>query len=300
MSLNDILPAKIAEVEKIIYSYLPVRKDYQKTVVDAMEYSVKVGGKRLRPMIMQEVYSLFGGEDLIIQPFMAAIEMIHTYSLVHDDLPAMDNDRLRRGKDTTWVKYGEAMAVLTGDALLNYAFETAMKAFDMTEDPSVTRRIVRALQLLMSKAGIDGMVGGQVADVEAEKEHIKLDADRLLFIHRYKTGALLEISFLVGAVLAGADPVSYGKLQRAALDVGVAFQIQDDILDMIGDEALLGKPVGSDEENGKETYVTIHGMDKAKADVEAMSNEAIELISSIPGDNRFLVELIENLVDRKY
>ena len=282
------------EVEQIVTSFLPKEEGYQKTVLEAMNYSVSAGGKRLRPMLMLETYRMFGGTSKVIEPFMAAIEMIHTYSLIHDDLPAMDNDEYRRGRKTTHVVYGEAMAILAGDALLNYAFETAASAFVLDEgNPAIGK----AFMILASKAGVYGMIGGQVVDVESEGKEI--DADTLKFIHIHKTSALLESAMLIGAVLAGASEQQQRTVELAARELGLAFQIRDDILDVTGNTDELGKPVGSDENNHKNTYVALEGLEKAKEDVKRYSESAIDRLKSLPVRNEFLYELIEELIDRR-
>lgn len=282
------------EVEQIVTSFLPKEEGYQKTVLEAMNYSVSAGGKRLRPMLMLETYRMFGGTSKVIEPFMAAIEMIHTYSLIHDDLPAMDNDEYRRGRKTTHVVYGEAMAILAGDALLNYAFETAASAFVLDEgNPAIGK----AFMILVSKAGVYGMIGGQVLDVESEGKEI--DADTLKFIHIHKTSALLESAMLIGAVLAGASEQQQRTVELAARELGLAFQIRDDILDVTGNTDELGKPVGSDEKNHKNTYVALEGLEKAKEDVKRYSESAIDRLKSLPVRNEFLYELIEELIDRR-
>ena len=282
------------EVEQIVTSFLPKEEGYQKTVLEAMNYSVSAGGKRLRPMLMLETYRMFGGTSKVIEPFMAAIEMIHTYSLIHDDLPAMDNDEYRRGRKTTHVVYGEAMAILAGDALLNYAFETAASAFVLDEgNPAIGK----AFMILASKAGVYGMIGGQVLDVESEGKEI--DADTLKFIHIHKTSALLESAMLIGAVLAGASEQQQRTVDLAARELGLAFQIRDDILDVTGNTDELGKPVGSDEKNHKNTYVALEGLEKAKEDVKRYSESAIDRLKSLPVRNEFLYELIEELIDRR-
>lgn len=282
------------EVEQIMTSFLPKEEGYQKTVLEAMNYSVSAGGKRLRPMLMLETYRMFGGTSKVIEPFMAAIEMIHTYSLIHDDLPAMDNDEYRRGRKTTHVVYGEAMAILAGDALLNYAFETAASAFVLDEgNPAIGK----AFMILASKAGVYGMIGGQVVDVESEGKEI--DADTLKFIHIHKTSALLESAMLIGAVLAGASEQQQRTVELAARELGLAFQIRDDILDVTGNTDELGKPVGSDEKNHKNTYVALEGLEKAKEDVKRYSDSAIDRLKSLPVRNEFLYELIEELIDRR-
>ena len=282
------------EVVQIVTSFLPKEEGYQKTVLEAMNYSVSAGGKRLRPMLMLETYRMFGGTSKVIEPFMAAIEMIHTYSLIHDDLPAMDNDEYRRGRKTTHVVYGEAMAILAGDALLNYAFETAASAFVLDEgNPAIGK----AFMILASKAGVYGMIGGQVLDVESEGKEI--DADTLKFIHIHKTSALLESAMLIGAVLAGASEQQQRTVELAARELGLAFQIRDDILDVTGNTDELGKPVGSDEKNHKNTYVALEGLEKAKEDVKRYSESAIDRLKSLPVRNEFLYELIEELIDRR-
>lgn len=285
---------RIEQIEHIVGGYLPKEEGYQQTILKAVNYSVLAGGKRLRPMLMQETYRLFGGKERVVEPFMAAIEMIHTYSLVHDDLPAMDNDEYRRGKETTWKVYGEAMGILAGDALLNLAFETATQAFDL--DPA-NPAIGRAMQILAKKAGIYGMVGGQVVDVESENT-TDMTKDRLDFIYRLKTSALIESSMLIGAVLAGATEEEQKIIEQAAGKVGLAFQIQDDILDVTSTMEVLGKPIGSDEKNHKVTYVTYEGIEKARDDVKALSTEAINLVESLSGKNEFLTELLSYLIAR--
>ena len=297
MSWKNKLQARVEEVEQVIQSFLPKEVGYQKTVLEAMNYSVLAGGKRLRPMLMEETYKLFGGCGKIVEPFMAAMEMIHTYSLVHDDLPAMDNDEYRRGRKTTHVVYGEGMAILAGDGLLNFAFETAMKAFDV--EPA-NPAIGKALQVLAKKAGIFGMIGGQTADIEAENmDQSKVSNDLLLFIHENKTAALIQGSMMIGAILAGASDEDVKALEKIAYNVGIAFQIQDDILDITSSLEVLGKMTGSDEKNNKVTYVTLNGMEKSKEDVEKLSKEALDLLSSFENKNEFLNQLIEELITRE-
>ncbi len=285
---------RVAAVEDIIRAYMPKEEGYAKTVLSAMNYTINAGGKRLRPMLMQETYRMFGGTDTIVEPFMAAIEMIHTYSLVHDDLPALDNDDYRRGRKTAHIVYGEAMAILAGDALLNYAYETAAKAFTMTQD---LVPVVRAYTILTQKPGIYGMIGGQTADVELTGT--KLSEDELEYIYENKTGALIEASMMIGAVLAGADTDTVKTVEHLAGIVGKAFQIQDDILDIEGTQEELGKPLHSDEENGKVTYVTIHGLLQSKMDVENLSQEAVHILDGFEQENMFLRELLLSLVHRK-
>ena len=294
MDINKEIAEHTTQVEAIITKYLPKESGYQKTVMEAMNYSFLAGGKRLRPMLMQETYRLFGGSSDIIEPFMAAIEMIHTYSLIHDDLPAMDNDDYRRGRKTTHVVYGEAMGILAGDALLNFAFETACKG--LMQDVG-NPAVARAVQILAQKAGIYGMLGGQVVDVESEGQ--PLEREKLDFIYDLKTGALIEASMLIGAVLAGASEKEQQVILQVAKDVGLAFQIQDDILDVTSDMETLGKPIGCDEKNHKTTYVTIRGLAQAQKDVEKISERALEGVASLSEKNVFLNELIRYLIHRK-
>ena len=295
MNFKEEYQNRIGSIENILKKYLPRQEGYQKIIMEAMEYSLMAGGKRLRPMLMKESYALFGGEGEVIEPFMAAIEMIHTYSLVHDDLPAMDNDEYRRGRKTTHVVYGEDMGILTGDALLNYAFETACRAFDIA--PEESGRIGQALKILAGKAGIYGMIGGQVVDVK-ESGHI-LTGEMLDFIYRLKTSALIESSMMIGAVLAGAGAEDTEKMEQIARGIGLAFQIQDDILDVTSTTEVLGKPVHSDEKNKKTTYVTWKGLEGARQEVARMTEEAVRTLRTIQPDGGFLEELLKSLVYRE-
>lgn len=295
MNIKAEINTRVDEIEKIISKYLPEEEGYQKVIMEAMNYSILAGGKRLRPMLMSETYRLFGGRSEVIEPFMAAIEMIHTYSLVHDDLPAMDNDEYRRGKKTTHAVYGEAMGILAGDALLNYAFETATKAFDMEpENPNIGK----ALQVLSRKAGIYGMVGGQVVDILSENDG-NITREKLDFIYRLKTGALIESSMLIGAILAGATMKEQNAVLNAATEVGLAFQIKDDILDVTSTLEVLGKAIGSDEKNNKATYVAFEGLDKAKEDVASHTENAVSYMNSLVVKNEFLNELLLYLISRE-
>ena len=299
MNFNEQLQQKAADAEDILKKYLPEEEGYQKKVIEAMNYSVLAGGKRLRPVLMKESFLLFGGQGEVIEPFMAALEMIHNYSLVHDDLPAMDNDEYRRGRKTTWTVYGEGMAVLAGDGLLNYAYETAAKAFDKADDLEEMKRVARALQILAEKAGIYGMIGGQNGDLEAEEGKLPFTEELLLFIHEKKTAALIQAALMIGGILAGASDTEIRSLEKAAYDIGIAFQIQDDILDVTGNEKILGKPIGSDEKNHKLTYISLNGLEKSKEDVKRLSGEAEEILSSFQEKNPFLISLIDSLITRQ-
>ncbi len=299
MNFKDEMEKRTAQIEEIIRRFLPEEKGYQKTVIEAMNYSILAGGKRLRPMLLQETYKMFHGEEGLEEPFMAALEMIHTYSLVHDDLPCMDDDEYRRGRKTTHAVYGEGMAVLAGDALLNFAFETAVSAFSRTENAQEMERVYRALSILAGKAGIFGMIGGQTADIEAENIGSEVTQDQLLFIYGYKTAALIQSAMMIGATLAGASDEELSKIETCAYSVGIAFQIQDDILDITGSLEVLGKQTGSDEKNHKSTYVALNGMDRAKAEVERLSEEAAGILSSFDNRNEFLEALIKQLITRE-
>lgn len=291
------LQQKVEHINDVLEKFLPAEEGQQRIIFEAMNYSVRAGGKRLRPILMEETYHMFGGSSAVIEPFMAAIEMIHTYSLVHDDLPAMDNDEYRRGKKTTHAVYGEAMGILAGDALLNLAYETAAKAFDMEVADA---RVARAFTVLAKKAGVYGMVGGQVVDVESEKsDDCPVTREKLDFIYRLKTSALIESSMMIGAILAGASPDEISRVEQIAAKLGLAFQIQDDVLDVTSTLEVLGKPVGSDEKNNKATYVTFEGLDKAVSDVERISKEAEEQLDDLEYDDAFLKELFEYLIHRE-
>ena len=301
MNLKSELDKRTGQAEEVIKRYLPKDAPHQHTVIEAMEYSVTVGGKRLRPVMMKASCEMCGGSGSI-EPFMAAIEMIHSYSLVHDDLPEMDNDELRRGKPTTHIRYGQAMAVLAGDGLLNYAYETVLKHAAEAEDKNA---YIKAMALLAEKAGIYGMVGGQCLDVEAEKKEMELSEEQILFVYENKTAALLQASLMCGAYLAGNDEAA-AVLEQAGYDLGIAFQLQDDILDIESTTEELGKPVGSDERNGKKTYVSYLGIETARKEQERLSKEAVELISRIETANEeqenakeFLMELIVSLCSRR-
>lgn len=291
------LQQKVEHINNVLEKFLPAEEGQQRIIFEAMNYSVRAGGKRLRPILMEETYHMFGGSSAVIEPFMAAIEMIHTYSLVHDDLPAMDNDEYRRGKKTTHAVYGEAMGILAGDALLNLAYETAAKSFGMEVADA---RVARAFAVLAKKAGVYGMVGGQVVDVESEKsDDCPITREKLDFIYRLKTGALIESSMMIGAILAGASSDEVSRVEQIAAKLGLAFQIQDDVLDVTSTPEVLGKPVGSDEKNNKATYVTFEGLDKAVSDVERISKEAEEQLDDLGYDDAFLKELFEYLIHRE-
>ena len=299
MNFKEELKSRQEYINGVLDAFLPDVEGRQKTVLEAMQYSVTIGGKRIRPILMLEMYRCFAnieeGEEDRIEPFLAAMEMLHTYSLVHDDLPDMDNDLYRRGQLTTHAKYGAAIGILTGDALLNYSFETACKAFSIT-DEEWDLRVAKAMKVFATKAGIFGMIGGQTVDVE--KTGQPLDTEEISFIYELKTCALLESAMLIGAILGGATDSVYNDIVWMASCIGMAFQIQDDILDMTGDEAKLGKPVGSDEKNEKTTFVTLYGVEAAKEKVKELSAEALQIAEKL-SCTEFLKELIVYLTIRE-
>ena len=293
MNFKDELQARTAEANEVIREYLPRSRGFSTELADAMSYSLMAGGKRIRPVLMKAVFDLFEGEGWIVEPFMAAIEMIHTHSLVHDDLPAIDNDDYRRGRLTTHKVYGENMGVLAGDALLNYAYETMLQAFGLTED---YEKVWRAMRVIANKTGLNGMLGGQCVDVRTDGNP---KSDKMLeYIYQNKTSALIEASMMAGAMLAGADKSEIALMEKAGRMIGLAFQIRDDILDVTGDEKKIGKPLHSDERNHKITYVTIHGVEASMLEVLRFTREASVLISSIGGDDEFILFLIQYLMGR--
>lgn len=299
MNFDEELKNKTGEVEKILTAYLPKPEGFQRKVLEAMEYAVSAGGKRLRPLLMSETAALFGEAGESLSCFMAAIEFVHTYSLIHDDLPALDNDDYRRGRKTIHVVYGEDIAVIAGDGLLNYAFETALRAFGKAVTLQDYQRTECAMNILGRKAGVYGMIGGQCADLLAERPEADVTEKTLLFIHENKTAALIQAAMTIGAVLAGADEKEVSSLEKCAGNIGVAFQIQDDILDVTGSLEVLGKPVGSDEKNHKLTYVAIHGLEESRRQVEELSREAIGILQSFGRRNEFLETLVEQLIYRE-
>ena len=275
--------------EKALEKYMQIIDNPQKKIYEAEEYSLMAGGKRLRPVIMMMTAKMCGMNPEKVIPFAVAIEMIHTYSLIHDDLPAMDNDDLRRGKPTNHKVFGEAMAILAGDALLTKAFETAASCDDID-----SKLVIRAISVLAEAAGDNGMIGGQVVDIESRNE----DEELLRYLHSLKTGALIKASGMIGAILAGATDEEVAAVERFCGSLGIAFQIQDDILDVVGTEAELGKPIGSDAENEKSTYVTLFGVEQAEKLAEEYTNAAISSLD-IFSDNGELVALARKLMGRK-
>lgn len=295
MNFKTELQERTDFAEAVIEKYLPEEHGFSGRMAEAVNYSMKAGGKRLRPVFMREAYQILGGEGEIIEPFMAALEMVHTHSLIHDDLPALDNDEYRRGKKTTHIVFGEAAAILAGDALLNYAYETAFSAFDMAKNEAELQRVAKALKVLAQKTGIKGMLGGQGVDVENDGK--PLEKQLLDYIYENKTSALIEAALMVGGILAGASDIE--KLEQIGSKIGIAFQIQDDILDVISSAEELGKPIGSDEKNNKTTYVTLEGIEKAGNEVQKLTDEAVGLLRELTDEKSFLEELFQSLCARR-
>ena len=297
VNFQDELKKRTEEIEAVLKSYLPREVGFAKTMAQAMNYSVLAGGKRLRPMLILETCRMFGGEDKLAYPFMAAMEMIHTHSLVHDALPALDNDDYRRGRLTTHKVYGEAMGVLSGVALLNYAYEVMLTAFDLAEDEKARARVIKALKVMSHKTGLYGMLGGQSVDVENDGK--PMSREMINYIYENKTSALIEGSMMAGAILGGASAEEVAVVEKAASGIGLAFQIQDDILDVTSTAEELGKPIHSDEKNHKTTYVTLMGIEKASQQVAELSEEAVKLLEGLNKKNEFLFTLVKELVGRR-
>lgn len=281
----------VKETETVVYSYLPEETGHQKTIFEAMNYSVKAGGKRLRPLLMREVYRLFGGNGPEIEPFMAAMEMIHTSSLIHDDLPCMDNDDLRRGKPTNHVIYGECTATLAGDALQAEAFRTILS----TDLPVDVR--AECARLLAEAAGESGICGGQQLDMEGEGK--VLTKEELMDINDRKTSAMIHAACLMGVTCGGGNAQQRAAAAQYAKALGLAFQIRDDMLDVISTEAELGKPIGSDAREGKNTFMALYGLERCSAYVHELSEEAAAAVDGVFADSAFLRQLARSLADRK-
>lgn len=292
---NRLQQEKKEYIEKVLKVFLPFGDEPQNKIYEAMNYSVLAGGKRLRPILMLAAFEMFEGNDKeILEPFLAAIEMIHTYSLVHDDLPAMDNDEYRRGKKTTHAVYGEAMGILAGDALLNYAFETACLAFKKSQ---YCQQIAEAMGVLARKSGIRGMLGGQVVDMEGFTE--RTERSELDYMYRLKTGALLEASLMIGTILAGGTAQEVKMMEQVAESIGLAFQIQDDILDVVSSVEVLGKPIHSDEKNNKITYVNLLGLDESQKEVKKFTEDGLNTLKNLNKNAEFLEILLNSLINRK-
>ena len=293
MEFKDVLKQKIDYIETLLNKYMPKEEGYQKTIIEAMNYSLKAGGKRLRPILTLESCKIVGGNEEDAIPFAMAIEMIHTYSLIHDDLPALDNDDLRRGKPTNHKVFGEGMATLAGDALLNYAFELMLSSSIDKED---SNKYLKAINEVAKHAGIYGMIGGQVVDVESENKII--DRDKLDFIHLNKTAAMIVGCMRAGAIIGGASEEELEKVTKYGRNIGLSFQIVDDILDITGDEEKLGKPIGSDLENHKSTYPSLLGLEKSREIARQLIEEGKSSIDGLSSDIDFLNQLGDYIISR--
>ncbi len=293
MNCKKELSKKVKEIDDYLQKSLPQQSEYPSEIFEAIRYSVFAGGKRLRPVLLLSACEALGGESEKAVDFACAIEMIHTYSLIHDDLPAMDNDDYRRGRLTSHKKFGEATAILAGDGLLHHAFEVMANA--CVKDCNMQR--VKAMQEIAHSAGVYGMLSGQVVDVLSEGKEI--DEKTMYFIHKNKTAAMLQGALKAGAILAGATQKQIEIMEQAGEKIGVAFQIADDILDITSTLEELGKPVHSDEKNEKNTYVTMYGIEKSQQMVETLSQEAISLFQTLGEKADFLIELTKYLIDRK-
>lgn len=296
MEFNKQLNKYIKEIDINLKEALPKEKEIPNVIIEAMNYSVSAGGKRLRPILLIEAAKCIGAEKNKVLPLACAMELIHTYSLIHDDLPAMDNDDYRRGKLTNHKVFGEGMAILAGDALLNYSFELMIN--NVPEDNIELKNYVKAIQEITNAAGIKGMIGGQVKDLECEGK--TMDLDSLHYIHTHKTGALIRASLRAGAIAAGATSDELTDLTIYGEKLGLAFQIVDDILDVIGDEKKLGKPIGSDNSNQKLTYASIYGIEKSKEMIDKLLDEALQIIKPFGSKSKFLGELGIFICKRDY
>ena len=290
--MKAILLEKQQHIEELLGRFSVSNDNAQKTIYEAMNYSLFAGGKRLRPLLMLEVCAMCGGDEEEVFPFACALEMIHTYSLIHDDLPAMDNDDLRRGMPTNHIKFGEATAILAGDALLNRAFEVVSDYRGKNPENAL-----RAINILATSSGTEGMIGGQVADIEGENKALSLD--ELRYIHLLKTGAIIRSACVIGAVMSGASCEEIQAVDEFAKNFGIAFQIRDDILDVISTDDELGKPVGSDEKSNKSTYVSLLGLEKSEMLVEEYSDKAICALAIFGEKAEFLTKLTQHMSGRR-
>lgn len=293
MEFKKILKSKIDYIETLLKDYMPKEEGYQQTIMKAMNYSLESGGKRLRPILTLESCKIVGGKEEDAIPFAMAIEMIHTYSLIHDDLPALDNDDLRRGKPTNHKVFGEAMATLAGDALLNYAYEIMLSSSINKKD---SHKYLKAIYEIASHAGIYGMIGGQVVDVESENKII--EKEKLDFIHLNKTAAMIVGCMRAGAIIGGATEEQLDRITKYGKNIGLSFQIVDDILDITGDEEKLGKPIGSDIENHKSTYPSLVGLEKSRQIARQLVQEGKYSIEGLSTETDFLNQLGDYIISR--
>jgi geranylgeranyl diphosphate synthase type II len=295
MIFEDQLNTYIEIVNEHLSSYFNYENGHNNTLIKSMKYSLFAGGKRLRPVLALASYELFGEDVREVMPYACALEMIHTYSLIHDDLPAMDNDDYRRGKLTNHKVFGEGIAILAGDGLLNYSFEimldNALKQKDLYPH-------IRSIQEIAKSAGIDGMIGGQVVDLESE--NIAIKEEILNYIHLNKTAALITAPLKIGAIIGGAKEEDIKSMEEIGLNLGLAFQIQDDILDVIGDESKLGKSIGSDMEKHKSTYPALFGIETSIERVKELTDRVNFLLKPYNKNSNFLLELNHYLMKREF
>ncbi len=295
LPLENLIMDDKKRVDAYLLNVFNSCNQYEAKIIEAMSYSLNAGGKRLRAIMLLHACQQLGGGYENALPFAAGIELIHCYSLVHDDLPAMDDDELRRGKPTNHIVYGEAMAILAGDGLLNYAYELMLEKTLNLAEPI---RGLNALSTLAKAAGFRGMLGGQVIDVTTENKPI--DAATLDYIHSHKTASLISAALMSGAQLAGATVEVVDAYRQFGYNLGMAFQIVDDILDVVADEQALGKPIGSDDQQQKNTYVKLYGIAKARQMAARYTSCAQADLASLSDDDRFFERLSQALLDRKY
>ncbi|MGV8907271.1 MAG: polyprenyl synthetase family protein [Acetobacterium sp.] len=296
LAFESVLSDKVIAINENLEKAFQQNLDTPEEILKSMQYSLFAGGKRLRPILMIETCRSLDGDVAVVWPLALALEMIHTYSLIHDDLPAMDNDDLRRGKPTNHKVYGEAIAILAGDGLLNYAVEVMLKG-TLGLSGELLNRYIAAMKIIMNASGISGMIGGQVADMFSENRVITLD--EMEYIHMHKTGALLEASIHCGCIIADAEPATRGRLITYSHHLGLAFQIVDDILDIEGNEKDLGKPIGSDKKNNKSTFVSLYGLEASKIKVAELETEALEILKPIGEKAEFLGKLAAYICERR-
>lgn len=295
MSFKENLSRQSILIENYLNSYFTKnRNKYLDNIYESMNYSLLSGGKRIRPVLLLEVGKCFGADVNELIDYACAIEMIHTYSLIHDDLPAMDDDDLRRGKPTNHIVYGQAIAILAGDALLNSSFEIMTDKAIQANNTSY----LKAMKVIINASGINGMIGGQVVDVLSSDK--TPDKDTLNFIHMNKTSALITAAIVAGGYLADVSETIIDKLFTLGNNIGLSFQIRDDILDIESTEEKLGKPIGSDERNKKLTYPSLYGLEESKNKIRSLNLNSIEILDSLKVDVTFLKELVDFLNSRDY
>ena len=295
MKFKEQLNNYIKSVNNQLIDYLDCKEGYNSTLIEAMKYSLFAGGKRLRPVLALSAYDLFGNDIDKIMPYACALEMIHTYSLIHDDLPSMDDDDYRRGMPTNHKVFGEGIAILAGDGLLNYSFEIMLENALGQDEP---HPYIRSISEIASAAGINGMIAGQVADLESENKEI--DERTLEYIHLNKTAAMIAAALKAGAIIGGALEEDIKCMERIGLNLGLAFQVKDDILDIIGDEAKLGKSTGRDVDKHKATYPALFGLEASVAYTKELTENVKSLLDPYREKSNFLLELSDYLMNREF